>query len=156
MAYRHPLRHRTRDRGDRRGRRAPTPDLTFGTVSPAARRAASGVDLSAVQRSIRHVPARTCVGCRARAAKTDLLRVVVIDAERSASGAALVADPGGRLPGRGAYLHRDIGCLDLADRRVVFPRALRRTGPLSTASLRRYLEEADLHRDVPRTGGNHR
>jgi predicted RNA-binding protein YlxR (DUF448 family) len=66
---------------------------------------------------------RTCVGCRIRAAKTDLLRVV-------ADGDRLVPDPAGRVPGRGASVHRDPRCVDLAEKRRAFPRALRLTGPL--------------------------
>ncbi|HSI94188.1 MAG TPA: YlxR family protein, partial [Jiangellaceae bacterium] len=43
--------------------------------------------------------------------------------------------------GRGAYLHYDPGCLDLAERRRAFPRALRLAGPLDTGVLRRWLEQ---------------
>jgi uncharacterized protein len=52
-----------------------------------------------------------------------------------------VPDPRGRLPGRGAYVHRDSGCLDLAERRRAFPPALRLTGPLDTGALRQWFEE---------------
>ena len=74
-------------------------------------------------------PVRTCVGCRGRAAKTDLLRVV-------ADGDRLVPDPAGRLPGRGASVHRDPRCLDLAEKRRAFPRALRLPGPLDLGPVR--------------------
>ncbi|NUP30199.1 MAG: YlxR family protein [Streptomycetaceae bacterium] len=73
-------------------------------------------------------PVRTCVGCRARAAKTDLVRVVAVEG-------ACVPDPRGTMPGRGAHLHRDPDCLALAERRKAFPRALRVVGPLDTARL---------------------
>ncbi|MGH3329493.1 MAG: YlxR family protein [Streptomycetales bacterium] len=82
---------------------------------------------------IRSCPERTCVGCRSRATKADLLRVVVVEG-------VCIPDPPGRLPGRGAYVHPTAGCLDLAERRRAFPRALRRTGPLDTSVLRRYVE----------------
>jgi predicted RNA-binding protein YlxR (DUF448 family) len=75
---------------------------------------------------------RTCVGCRARAAKSDLLRVVAV-------AGSLVPDPRGRLPGRGAHLHPDPNCLALAERRRAFGRALRRAEPLDAASLREHL-----------------
>jgi predicted RNA-binding protein YlxR (DUF448 family) len=75
---------------------------------------------------------RTCVGCRQRASRTDLLRVVVIEG-------VIVPDPGGWLPGRGAHLHRDPECLDLADRRRTFHRALRQPGALDLSALRDYL-----------------
>lgn len=82
----------------------------------------------------RTTPVRTCVGCRSRAAKPELLRVVAV------SG-ALVPDPRGRLPGRGASLHLDLGCLDLAERRRAFGRALRLAEPPDVGSLRAYVEE---------------
>ena len=80
-------------------------------------------------------PIRTCVGCRERAAKQDLLRVV-------AQGEGLVPDPDGRAPGRGAYLHRSTACLDSALRRRAFPRALRVPGPLELAVVRQWLQQA--------------
>jgi uncharacterized protein len=79
-------------------------------------------------------PVRTCVGCRVRAAKSDLLRVVVVDGQ-------LVVDRRGRLPGRGAHLHPDTACLDLAVRRKAFPRALRAEGPWDVAELRAFLNK---------------
>jgi uncharacterized protein len=85
---------------------------------------------------------RTCVGCRSRAEKSDLLRVVAVEAGAgSTSARRLVPDPRGRLPGRGAYLHRDRGCLELAERRRAFPRALRLIGTLDTGALRQWFEE---------------
>ncbi|MER5752782.1 YlxR family protein [Streptomyces sp. NPDC002088] len=84
----------------------------------------------------RACPERTCVGCRERAAKTDLLRIVAIED-------ACVPDPRGTLPGRGAYAHPDPACLDLAVRRRAFPRALRVPGPLDVKVLRRYVEQTE-------------
>src|SRR5262249_35284062 len=66
---------------------------------------------------------RTCVGCRSRAARSDLLRIVVV-------GGELVPDVRRRLPGRGAHVHPDLACVELAERRRAFPRALRVPGPL--------------------------
>jgi hypothetical protein len=37
-------------------------------------------------------------------------------------------------------MHPELACLDLAERRRVFPRALRRSGPLDTAAVREYVE----------------
>jgi uncharacterized protein len=34
-------------------------------------------------------------------------------------------DPAGRQPGRGAYVHRDVGCIEIAVRRGTLARALR-------------------------------
>jgi predicted RNA-binding protein YlxR (DUF448 family) len=50
-----------------------------------------------------------------------LLRVVVV-------GSALKPDPRRVLPGRGAHLHPQLGCLESALRRRAFGRALRVTG----------------------------
>ncbi|MEU9701764.1 YlxR family protein [Streptomyces sp. NPDC047981] len=76
----------------------------------------------------RACPERTCVGCRERAAKSDLLRIVAVEG-------ACVPDHRGTLPGRGAYLHPASVCLDLAVRRRAFPRAFKVQGPLETALL---------------------
>jgi uncharacterized protein len=78
---------------------------------------------------------RTCVGCRTRAVKSDLLRVVAVDG-------IIVIDPAARLPGRGAYLHPSEECLERARRRRAFPRALRVTGALADDGLARYLAQA--------------
>jgi predicted RNA-binding protein YlxR (DUF448 family) len=51
----------------------------------------------------------------------------------------VVPDPHHRLAGRGAWLHPDPECLDLAERRRAFPRALRRVGPLDLTELRAFL-----------------
>lgn len=63
----------------------------------------------------KHIPQRTCVGCREVLPKRSLIRVV-----RSPQG--VVVDPSGKLAGRGAYLH---------DRRSCWERALK--GALASA-----------------------
>jgi hypothetical protein len=80
-------------------------------------------------------PVRTCVGCRERSAKSTLLRVV-------ADGDRLVPDPNGRLPGRGASVHPDPRCVDLAEKRRAFPRALRLAGPLDVSLIREQVRES--------------
>ena len=68
-------------------------------------------------------PVRTCIGCRERAAKSELLRVT---AGSDANGQpAVVPDPDGTALGRGAHLHPTAECYDLAVRRKAFARALR-------------------------------
>jgi predicted RNA-binding protein YlxR (DUF448 family) len=79
-------------------------------------------------------PERTCVGCRKRAPASQLLRVVAQD------GLA-VPDLERRLRGRGAHLHRDVACLDLAERRRALPRALRVDAVLDLTALRQALTE---------------
>jgi len=79
-------------------------------------------------------PVRTCIGCRERSAKSDLLRIVAV---RSETGTAcLHPDPRGRLPGRGAHLHPTPDCLALAERRRAIGRALRLTVPVDVTPVR--------------------
>ena len=61
-----------------------------------------------VQR-VKHVPQRTCVGCREILPKRKMIRLV-----RTTEGVQV--DPTGKLAGRGAYLH---------DRRECWERALK-------------------------------
>jgi predicted RNA-binding protein YlxR (DUF448 family) len=87
-------------------------------------------------------PVRTCVGCRQRAAKRELVRVTAgSDAE---GHPAVVPDPDGTATGRGAHLHPTTECYELAVRRKAFPRALRYAGRsgagLSTTPLADYLD----------------
>jgi uncharacterized protein len=62
---------------------------------------------------------RTCIGCRRRAPRSTLLRVV-------AEGSRVVWDRRAIAPGRGAWMHP--GCVELARKRRAFGRALRITG----------------------------
>jgi uncharacterized protein len=84
-------------------------------------------------------PVRTCVGCKERAAKSSLLRLV-------AAGDGIVPDPQARQPGRGAYLHPCLECFELAQRRRAFSRALRVPGSLDAGSLVSYLSGPDSGR----------
>ena len=68
-------------------------------------------------------PVRTCVACRNESGKPGLVRFV-----RDRSG-AVVEDPTGRAPGRGAYLHDDPACRELASRKRSLERALRGRPP---------------------------
>lgn len=51
----------------------------------------------------RHIPNRMCVGCRQVMPKRALIRIV-----RTPEGVFI--DPGGKLNGRGAYLHDQLSC----------------------------------------------
>jgi uncharacterized protein len=77
-------------------------------------------------------PIRTCIGCRRRDRPAAMLRMV------AGAGNEVVPDPDGRLPGRGAWMHPDSGCLDAAERRRAFGRALR-TAQLDTTRIRVFL-----------------
>jgi predicted RNA-binding protein YlxR (DUF448 family) len=81
---------------------------------------------------------RTCVGCRQRAAKQELLRVVARD---QGSGLEVVPDPAARAPGRGAHLHPTPECLELALRRRAFPRALRVEGRLASGAVEQFVRQ---------------
>ena len=87
-----------------------------------------------------HVPVRTCIGCRIRAPRAQLLRLVL-----TPSG-ELDVDARAVRPGRGAWIHPDPVCLDLAERRRAAPRALRTGGPLDVGRVRGFLER-DLVND---------
>jgi predicted RNA-binding protein YlxR (DUF448 family) len=81
-------------------------------------------------------PERSCVGCRQRAPKAELVRVA-----RTPAGVRV--DPQGNAPGRGAYVHRDPACVAAALRKGALASALR-TGLAQEelARLRREIEEA--------------
>ena len=61
---------------------------------------------------------RTCVACREEAVKADLIRLV-----RRPDG-GVEADPSGRSPGRGAYVHASADCIANARKRKALERAL--------------------------------
>jgi predicted RNA-binding protein YlxR (DUF448 family) len=67
----------------------------------------------------RREPVRTCIACRLEAGKGAMLRIV----RRDEGGAAL--DRTGRAPGRGAYLHKDAVCIEIARKRKALERALK-------------------------------
>ncbi|TFD76466.1 YlxR family protein [Cryobacterium fucosi] len=73
-------------------------------------------------------PVRTCIGCRSRAPRSSLLRVVARESE-------LVVDETATLPGRGAWLHPTAACFQDAQRRHAFGRALRVTRSLDAKQL---------------------
>jgi predicted RNA-binding protein YlxR (DUF448 family) len=67
------------------------------------------------------VGTRTCVGCREEAGKAGLIRIV----RRAEGGAAI--DRTGRATGRGAYVHDDPICVELARKKRSLDRALHAT-----------------------------
>ncbi|MEY4347671.1 MAG: hypothetical protein RIS43_90 [Actinomycetota bacterium] len=68
--------------------------------------------------AVRHLPLRTCVGCRKRAALTDLIRLVVVDG-------VVTVDRDRKVSGRGAHLHPDLSCAEQAIARKSFQRSFR-------------------------------
>jgi predicted RNA-binding protein YlxR (DUF448 family) len=67
-------------------------------------------------------PKRTCIGCRRREDQAVLLRLAV---EEIGGVATVVVDPVRRRPGRGAWMHREPECVELAVKRRAFGRAFR-------------------------------
>ena len=62
--------------------------------------------MSSGKKRRKHVPKRTCVGCRTVQEKRSLIRIV-----RSPEGVKV--DPKGKMTGRGAYLHNKRSCWQL-------------------------------------------
>lgn len=72
---------------------------------------------------IRKTPIRTCVACRTSNDKRSLMRIV-----RCPSG-EIVADPTGKIAGRGAYMCVSAECLHRAIKEKRLPRALKSEVP---------------------------
>ncbi|HEY2166068.1 MAG TPA: YlxR family protein [Jatrophihabitantaceae bacterium] len=77
-------------------------------------------------------PIRSCIGCRQRAAAAELLRVVV-------AAGTVVPDPRSRAAGRGAWLHPVLACVELAERRRAFGRALHVPEPVDPTPVGEYV-----------------
>jgi hypothetical protein len=58
----------------------------------------------------------------------------------------VVPDPRRRIAGRGAWVHPDPRCLELAQRRRAFARALRVSGPVDPAPVCEYVAQSELGR----------
>ena len=71
---------------------------------------------------------RTCLGCRQRAPRSSLVRVVAHDG-------VVVVDALARLAGRGAWVHGTHDCVETATVRRAWARALRVSGQLDAASV---------------------
>ena len=85
--------------------------------------------------TIKHVPQRTCAGCRTTSSKREFVRVV-----RTPEGTVEV-DESGRRNGRGVYLCAKASCWQEALKRDRLARALRTTVSTEDAeALRRYAE----------------
>jgi hypothetical protein len=67
----------------------------------------------------KHIPQRTCVGCRQTKPKRELIRIV-----RTEGGSAEI-DPTGKRSGRGTYLCKAKGCWEAGLKKERLDRALR-------------------------------
>ncbi|MBR1873677.1 MAG: YlxR family protein [Eubacterium sp.] len=68
-------------------------------------------------------PVRTCIGCRKRTDKDELIRIV-FDGQDQVS-----LDPAKSMPGRGAYVCNDRGCFERLIKTKALGRAFRMTVP---------------------------
>jgi predicted RNA-binding protein YlxR (DUF448 family) len=75
------------------------------------------MNVTAPRARAKHVPERTCVGCRQTAAKRQLIRIV--------RGDRVEVDPTGKKPGRGAYVCSQRSCWEAALSKSRLERALR-------------------------------
>lgn len=66
----------------------------------------------------KHTPIRTCIACRQTQGKRSLIRLV-----RTAEGVCV--DPTGKLAGRGAYVHNERACWEVAIKGGRLEQALR-------------------------------
>jgi len=73
---------------------------------------------------------------------TELIRIVAVGDN---TATVLAPDLRGGAPGRGAHLHPSTACLELAERRRAFVRALRLEAPASTDLVRRVVEYEQQH-----------
>lgn len=114
-----------------------------------------GSGLLSTMHSHRRGPVRTCIGCRQRSAAAELLRVVaapiatqrmsadLVRQSNTAEGSAgrcVVPDPRHRASGRGAWVHPDVACVELAQRRRAFARALHVSTATDPMPVRLYLD----------------
>ncbi|MGU3653081.1 YlxR family protein [Mycolicibacterium sp. A43C] len=86
-------------------------------------------------------PVRTCVGCRKRALAVDLVRLSTVSDRPGMC--AVTVDTAGNLPGRGAWLHPDPQCLDVALRRRAIGRALRISGSPDTTVVEELFHQSE-------------
>ncbi len=77
-------------------------------------------------------PIRSCIACRRRESSTVLLHIVVRNGQ-------VIPDPNHTLGGRGAWLHPQWQCFDVAQQRRSFGRAFKSADDLSTEQLELFL-----------------
>jgi hypothetical protein len=73
----------------------------------------------------KRTPERTCVGCGRKSYKNELVRIVLVNKDASGDMAGIALDSEGSMKGRGAYLCRNIVCLEQAVKKKAFNRAFK-------------------------------
>jgi len=87
-------------------------------------------------------PVRTCVGCRQRGNRSDLVRIANFQGNLS-------VDTDKKLPGRGSWLHKKTKCLETAVERKAFVRAFRGKADLEKITdLVKQIEQAEMMLEI--------
>jgi hypothetical protein len=87
-------------------------------------------------------PVRTCVGCRQRGNRSDLIRIANFQGNLS-------VDTDKKLPGRGSWLHKKTKCLETAVERKAFVRAFRGKADLEKITdLVKQIEQAEMMLEI--------
>jgi hypothetical protein len=87
-------------------------------------------------------PVRTCVGCRQRGNRSDLIRIANFQGNLS-------VDSEKRLHGRGSWLHPKGSCLETAVERKAFVRAFRGKADLEQVTdLVKQIEQAEMMLEI--------
>ena len=81
---------------------------------------------------------RTCVGCRQRGNRSDLIRIANFQGNLS-------VDTEKKMPGRGSWLHKKTKCLETAVERKAFMRSFRGKADLEQVTdLVKQIEQAEM------------
>jgi uncharacterized protein len=96
------------------------------------------------QKKVKHIPQRTCIGCREVLPKRTLIRIV-----RTPEGVRV--DATGKLAGRGAYLHNLRSCWERGLKGALANALKTSIGPEDRRILQEYLATlpVDLAEDTP-------
>ncbi len=87
-------------------------------------------------------PVRTCVGCRQRGNRSDLIRIANFQGNLS-------VDSDKKMPGRGSWLHKKTKCLETAVERKAFGRAFRGKADLEQVTdLVNQIEQAEMMLEI--------
>ena len=98
------------------------------------------------QKRMKHVPQRTCIGCRTVLAKRELVRLV-----RTPDG--ILVDTTGKAAGRGAYVHNIRSCWEQALKGPINHALRTEITPADRQKLMEYIErlpEGDITKRVLR------
>lgn len=87
-------------------------------------------------------PVRTCVGCRQRGNRLDLIRIANFQGNLS-------VDTEKKMPGRGSWLHEKTECLENAVERKAFLRSFRGKADLEQVTdLVKQIEQAEMMLEI--------